>query len=169
MNASLRRRHARILGQLDRMIAVANDPAKLGCQDSEVSQWSVAQQIEHTTRVLRSVVDTLEKLIRGEGEGPADPKPIGRVILLVGWIPRGRGKAPEWVRPKGFDSERLMADLARERQRLEELDLGALDRAEGTLPHTIFGSLTSQRWLRFLEIHNHHHWKIVRKLLQSAR
>jgi hypothetical protein len=54
-------------------------------------------------------------------------------------------------------------------ERLSELDLAALDEARGTLPHPIFGPLNARRWLRFAGVHNHHHWKIVRDILQSSR
>jgi len=169
LTASIGKRHTRIVEQLDRALELAGDPARLERHHPGISEWSVGQQLEHLTNVLRGVVDTLDKLMRGEAEDPAPPNPMGRLFLLLGWIPRGRGKAPERMRPKGIDAGELAAYLAREKRRLGELDLEALDGAAGTLPHPVFGPLTARRWLRFLEVHNHHHWRIVRDILQSSR
>lgn len=168
MTTDLRQRHARVRRQLDRMIELASDPTRREQHDPKISGWSVALQIEHLVRVLRGVGDGFDKLARGEGDGPASPKPIGRLILFLGWIPRGRAKVPERVQPQGVDAGELAADLAREKRRFDELDLEALDQADGTLPHPVFGPLTARRWLRFLEVHNHHHLKIVGDVLQSS-
>ncbi|MEE8525452.1 MAG: DinB family protein [Thermoanaerobaculia bacterium] len=169
MTATTRKRHTRILEQLDRMIELVSDPAKLGHQDSEISAWSVGQQVEHLACVHRSVGDAFDKLVRDQGDGPGHATLIGRLVLFLGWIPRGRGKVPERSRPKGISAGELAADLARQRQRFTELDLEALEAASGTLPHPAFGPLTALLWLRMLEVHNHHHWKIVGDILQSSR
>jgi hypothetical protein len=169
MTAAIRRRHARVAAQLDRMIELAADPAHLERRAPQVSDWSLGLQLEHVTHVCRSVLDTLGRILGGDARDAGGPNLRGRVFLTLNWIPRGRGKAPERMRPQGIDAGQLTAGLARERQRLSELELDALAGAGGTLPHPIFGPLDARLWLRFLEVHNHHHWKIVRDILQSSR
>jgi hypothetical protein len=169
MTAAIRQQHARVADQLDRMIALAADPADLERRVPEVSDWSVGLQLEHVTHVCRGVLDTLGRILGGDAREASGPNFLGWVFLTLNWIPRGRGKVPEKMRPQGIDGGRLQANLDRERRRLAELDLDALAGAGGTLPHPIFGPLDARRWLRFLEVHNHHHWKIVRDVLHSSR
>ena len=77
---------------------------------------------------------------------------IGRLILAVGFIPRGRGRATKAVLPTGVDPSQLAADLEALRQRLRELEqrLGELEAAGVRAPHPIFGSLDLCQWLRFV-------------------
>ena len=169
MTGKTHQRHRRILDQLDAMLELARDPPRLERQSSKVSEWSVGLQLEHTLYVHRSVARALDKITAGDGDGPQSPNPAGRIFLPLGWIPRGRGKAPAAVRPRGYDADRLAADLAEARESFSRIDLAALDRATGTLPHPVFGALDTRRWLRFLEVHNSHHWRIIREILQSSR
>ena len=62
---------------------------------TDISDWSVGQQIEH---ILRSIV-TVVKEIETTAENLSDPKLtiVGRRLLAAGSIPRGRAKAPDAV------------------------------------------------------------------------
>lgn len=95
---------------------------------------------------------------------------IGRVVLWLGFIPRGRGRALEPFRPESVAAGSLRSDLAEVRRRLDDLaaGLGAIQRSEASFRHFIFGELTAPEWLRFLGIHHHHHWKIIRDLRRAA-
>jgi hypothetical protein len=160
--AKTARLHARILAQLDELLALARDPAELARQRPEVSAWSVAQQIEHLVLSDRSVLDGLEKIESGElASRGGGAKFLGRMILLTGWIPRGRGKAPERARPSGLDGERTAAALEAVKERFERLGLARLEAAPGTFSHPIFGHLDGRRWLRFIDVHQRHHRRII--------
>ena len=163
-----RSRHAKILGQVDQMLDMIRDAEALERRNDDVSIWNVGQQIEHTLRVQRNVVTAIERILAGGGDPTDQPNPGGRVMLFLGWIPRGRGKAPDAVLPRDVSPERLQDDLGRERQRCAELDLERVENAEGSVKHAVFGPLTAKRWLRFIEIHNHHHLKIIREIRQSS-
>lgn len=95
---------------------------------------------------------------------------VGRLVLWAGFIPRGKGRTPDPFRPEAISAEALRRDLAEVRQRLDALgaSLGVIQRSEASFRHFIFGELTAPEWLRFLGIHHHHHWKIIRDLRRAA-
>jgi DinB superfamily len=163
----------RVTAQLSEMVAI--------CQRGDafvprVSDWPVLRHFDHLTRAGRPVLKRL-------AEEPAGPPPaarrnlaginlLGRLVLLVGWMPRGVGRAPAGTRP-GEDLEpaavverlRQMQAFARAAApRAEEFDAtGALAR------HPVFGGLNAAQWARFLAVHQHHHLKIVRDILAGSR
>jgi hypothetical protein len=95
---------------------------------------------------------------------------IGRLVLWLGFIPRGKGRAPDPFRPESVSAEALQRDLADVRQRLAALaaSLGVIQRSDASFRHFIFGELMPAEWLRFLGIHHHHHLKIIRDLRRAA-
>lgn len=174
LSRGLRRLHHRLLRQSARLTGLASTGAeRLATREERISAWSVGDHLEHLQRVGRSVLGVLDKL-------RAEPRPApgpgirftGRVILLVGFIPRGRARAIKSVEPRGLPREALRADLAALHARLAALDpgqLAALERAPATLPHPVFGGLDARQWLRFMEVHQHHHLKIIRDIERAAR
>lgn len=169
-SAKTRSLHARVVDQCDRLLELAGDPSELERRVPKISAWSVGEQLEHLARVDRSVSNAIERILRGEAADAAGKKPSwpGRLLLFLGWVPRGRGKAPGLTKPKGVDAGELATALATEKQRFVELDLAAVESAEGTVPHFFFGPLTAVLWLRFIAIHHHHHWKIIRDIRRSG-
>jgi hypothetical protein len=170
----LRRLHARLLRQSAGLSGLAGAAAeRLAVREDRVSAWSVGDHLEHMQRVGRSVLGVLDKL-RAEprpGPGPAI-RPAGRLVLFLGVIPRGRARATKFVEPQGLPRESLQAELGALHARLAALgpeQLAALEGIEGRLPHPIFGGLDARQWLRFLEIHQHHHLKIVRDIERRRR
>ena len=168
-SAKIRRLHRRILAQLDEHLAVARDPPELARRAPEVSAWSVAQQLEHLVLSDRTILDGLEKIERGEiaARGGGETL-LGRVILLAGRIPRGKGKAPERVLPSGLDGEATAAALETVKRRFESLDLARLDASAGTFAHPFFGHLTGGRWLRFVDVHHRHHGRIIDEIRRAG-
>ncbi len=133
-----------------------------------LSAWSVAQQLDH---VLLALERSLEKLLSRPEGLPYGINWTGRMVLALGWFPRGVARAP-----KGFEGRELPADALRQRtqavrQRLNELaqDAAICTRPEPVLKHPYFGGLDCARGLQFLAIHTHHHLKIVRKILKAAQ
>ena len=156
------RLHARILDQLDGYLALARDPAELARRAAGVSDWSVAQQLEHLSLSSDSILDGLEKIERGEiTERGGGATLVGRVILLFGKIPRGKGKAPERVVPSGLDGAATVAAFEAAKRRFEKLDLARLEASAGTFSHPVFGHLTARQWLRFVDVHHRHHSRII--------
>jgi hypothetical protein len=125
------------------------------------SAWSIGEQLDHSLKVASASIFVLLKpdlptLSRGINLA-------GRMVLLTGWIPRGRGKSPEKLLGTPATSEELTTRLA-------ELDT-LIDRATASATagrdaapifrHPLFGGLSFAQTLDFIAIHTHHHLKIV--------
>jgi hypothetical protein len=145
------------LNELELLIASADVRAPA------VSGWSVGQQIEHTLLTIRGVV---AELVKGKSRTqPPKPTLMGRAILAVGRIPRGRGESPIAVLPRSTPGQReLSVLLKRCRESVRHL---AAVHDENTFLHPIFGRLDKKGSIRFLSIHTAHHLRIIRDIVKA--
>lgn len=140
----------------------------LAARAPRVSGWSVAQQIDHILHAAQAVFSTLT------GEGKAPPtgiNPTGRILLRLGWLPRGVAKSPKSALPaEAPDAAELAAKLARLRAGFRDLGYrtGLLASRQLLFKHPYFGGLDCRQTLRFLGVHTHHHLKIVRDIRRAA-
>lgn len=163
----------RVSAQLDRLLALAATDASFGRSAPAVSGWSVGQHVEHLARSNGGVLRQLETLLADPGKAAplaGGPSFVGRVVLLVGRIPRGRGDSPASVRPQGVARDEVERVLAQARERVARLAGRAaeIDRLPARFPHPIFGPLTAPQWMRFLDVHNRHHLRIVDDVERAA-
>ena len=116
--------------------------------------------------ILANISDALA---RDDGPG-GKPTPLGRVVLTLGRIPRGRGKAPAATLPEGLGGEEIVSELEAQRSAIAELGERLEDvlRCRETFRHPYFGHLTPRGWLRFIDIHHRHHLKIIDDVLARA-
>ena len=133
-----------------------------------VSAWSAHRQVEHTVLVADRLLDLVARLDRGEaGESGGRLRWPGRIVLALGRIPRGRGQAPEDLRPQATpDVEAVRARLASVRTRL---DAPRPRRRTPRAPHPHLGALDARQWRRFVDIHTRHHLAILRDIGRAAR
>jgi len=132
----------------------------------DVSQWSPCEHVDHSVKVMSSIVGRLLDLNAERGRPFSF---IGRLILLFGWIPRGRGKSPKRLVGARRTREELSAALDALASQLAQLDTAHLAPARGPIvPHPLFGSLTPPQAVRFAAIHTKHHLKIVADLLRRG-
>jgi len=159
--------HREVLSQIDTLVAIAEDPGPFPVATTDVSGWSALEHAEHMAQSDTASLHQLEAALERDG-GPRF-KLAGRVILAIGWIPRGAGKAPAGTRPEARDRLEVAAALRSIRERIAALDdrLDEIAAGRGRASHPIFGGLTPARWLRFLKIHHHHHLKIVADIRQA--
>ncbi len=131
-----------------------------------ISGWSVAQQVDH---VLVVVEKSVERLM-------SRPEPLsrgltwkGRLVLGLGWFPRGIARAPRGFEGREIACAELVSRLAALRARLAELAAAqdVLDRREPVVPHPYFGGLSAARTLRNAVVHTEHHLAIVRDIRQA--
>lgn len=153
--------HREILSQIDTLLGIAEEPGEFPEARTRVSGWSALQHTEHMAQADDGSLHQLEAALTRDG-GPRF-KLAGRVVLALGWIPRGAGKAPAASRPEARSREEVAAALHSVRDRIEALGdrLPEIAAARGRASHPVFGGLRPAQWLRFLQVHHHHHLKIV--------
>lgn len=182
------RDHARFLAELDRALQWAGDPAVFEARAEDVSAWAVGEHLEHLLRADRVVLGWWEAVAEGRPEAgvrsadPGDPDGVrgaetirgsptwrGRAVLWTGWIPRGKGRSPNFALPQGRPRREVEGGLREVRERAVRLGpaLPALGCWKGRLRHPALGNFTAVQWLRFTGIHHAHHGKIIRDVLAS--
>jgi hypothetical protein len=162
------RAYAGLLAALDLMIEQVSDPVLCEASAPLISKWSVKDHLEHLSVANGSTVKWLERARDRDPELDTDGRPsmVGRVVLLFGAFPRGRGKAPERTRPQGTSATELADRLRKTRERVEGLEgsLAQLQASRATRHHFAFGGLNATQWLQFAVLHTEHHQKIIREL-----
>ncbi len=169
MNPATTRLYQRVLQQ-------ATDTATLAaCGDEthalrveRVSQWSVGQQLEHLAVVnLRITGKAMAEALKVPPQhAHTSIALLGRAVLWTGYIPRGRGKAPEFSVPAAAtpQSVRELVERYRDSVRALEPRLSEVEASAGRWPHPVLGTFSALQWLHFIEVHTRHHLKIVRDI-----
>lgn len=132
-----------------------------------ISQWSIAQHLDHLLKVNTKIISDIKVQKFQEAIKPINIR--GRIILLIGILPRGRAQSPEMV--IGLNEN---VDTLHEKYRvcLEILhtiqhDKLKLSDKRPVRTHPYFGGLNTHQWLRFISIHNHHHFKIIDEIIKN--
>ena len=129
----------------------------------DFSNVSVGWQLDHALKVINGVSVILAK---------TDPKKFKKdfnirrsIIFTIGFIPRGRAKAPKQVLPPEIITEEdLYAQLKTAQEHIKTID--KVDE-NAFFIHHIFGNLNKAQTLRFLDIHTNHHLKIVEDIIKN--
>lgn len=130
-----------------------------------VSGWSIHRQVDHCAVSIREILGVVHQLLDGGGEVGGRLGPMGTVILLTGWIPRGKAQAPEVVLPaEVVDVGALHASIAEARRLVETAHP---ERGGKRFLHPALGPMNARQWLRFARIHTRHHVKIVRDIARA--
>jgi hypothetical protein len=150
-------------------LTLEND--ELVAVDEAVSRWSAAQHLQHLARVNDFIFSVIVKISSGDETVVAHGRPnrIGKSVLWTGRIPRGRGKAPESLRPATcVQVDEARAAIAANLDSFSSLaaTLPQLSRTRGKIDHFVFGPLNARQWLRFARIHTRHHVAIAKELLR---
>jgi hypothetical protein len=140
---------------------------RLYLRNDQISAWSPAQHLDHLARVLERVFRTIDVLL--EDEDPrilhsGRPHFAARMLLLTGWIPRGRGRAPEEVLPEPRPVRHRVRELLERvtaEARAHSTRGDALQEAGGRLPHPLLGAFNAAEWARFAFVHTRHHLAIL--------
>jgi len=98
------------------------------------------------------------------------PSGIGYFILASGFIPRGKGKAPERTVPGGLDHNAIVDGFRRVRELADELQQQTpdLQRTRARWRHPALGFLSAYQWTRFAHVHHRHHRKIMADIMRQA-
>ncbi len=162
--------HRRILDQLGGFAELAADASTLELGHDSTSSWNIAQHLVHLALVDVSILKRLEPGAENAESATGGPTLIGRCMLALGYIPRGRGKAPAISNPRQPNIADIAPQMTETRQRFVELepDLPRLGSGPALAKHFAFGHLNGTQWLRFVEIHHHHHAKIIREIQRAV-
>lgn len=130
----------------------------------KVSKSNVAWHIDHSLKVINSVVKALQSSDPSTYE--ANFSVLGRLFFTLGFFPRGKARAPKYVRPpETILKEDLISqiDLAKTNLKgISNLDENAY------FKHPIFGNINTKRVLKFLWLHTNHHVKIIDDIVKTA-
>lgn len=130
--------------------------------NESVSKSNVAWHLDHSLKVINSVITTLQK-------SDSDYKWRFNLkrdyFLLIKKIPRGKIKAPKTVR--SFD-EITVIDIQRQLKTAKFLvkELETMDKNRNFL-HPFVGQLNLNQAILFLKIHTQHHLKIIDDILKK--
>jgi hypothetical protein len=131
--------------------------AKASRRVPSVSDWSIGMHIHHCCLAMIGICESVRDSV------PPPPRSgfslVPWLIFTSGRIPRGRGKSPDIVLPRpDVSSTELHAFLDQSEQLLAQAD--DLD-PQTWFRHFAFGVLPRDKTLRFIQIHNRHHLKII--------
>jgi len=165
--STARRNLACVLAQVNTLESLLASEETASSTRPEVSGWSVGEHLEHLLIVDRGVLAAIDRLLAGSLDSAGSISAKGRLVLKLGWMKRGIGKAPASVRPQSVDLQTLRDMLAESRRHLDTLGSQAetIASCRATAPHPIFGHLCPVQWLRFMDVHNRHHLRIVDDIL----
>jgi hypothetical protein len=132
--------------------------------DLQVSQSTVGWQIEHSLLTINGIITAIQN---------SNPKEYSWQFSFMKWvilatkkIPRGKAKAPKVVVPKeGVTIANLEQHLAKARDAIKALEFVSKNHF---FKHPYFGNLKKKQTILFLEIHTHHHLKIIRDIVRTA-
>ena len=134
-------------------------------KNEKVSKWSVGMQVEHCLLGTRRICSALSN--SKPYTGKIKKGLLRRIIFLTGIIPRGRGKTPDAAIPDEQTTESGLREL------LAEASLSAQKAAESDCDcwwkHFAFGVMKRDEALKFVEIHNKHHLKIISDILSNGQ
>jgi hypothetical protein len=145
-----------LIKELESYIAVKDK------RNDTISKSDVAWQIDHSLKVINLVTDNIVN---------SNPKEYKwhfnkwRIFLFsLGYIPRGKARAPKVVKPPeviSIESVNTQVQLAYKNiERLNLLDKNA------HFTHFVFGQLNKHKTIQFLQLHTNHHLKIIRDILK---
>jgi hypothetical protein len=132
-------------------------------QNKKVSSASVRWHIEHSLLVILKVSESVCKSDPGKYKNRFN---LWRALVFpLNKFSRGIGKAPEIVKPKKSEQVDLEEMFKKTREMVRDLYLADENQFS---KHPIFGILNKEKNFIMLDIHTHHHIKIIRDILAGS-
>ncbi len=125
--------------------------------NSSVSNSTVGWQIEHSLKTIYQITSVVKNSNPQEYRWKFNKSKL--FISILGFIPRGKAKAPKVVLPdENISEESLLLSLQKVKLALQEWD--SFDK-NAYFPHPFFGNLNKKSTEWFLNLYTNHHLKIV--------
>lgn len=132
-------------------------------RNTKVSKVTVGWQLDHSLKVINSVITTMGKSDVNKFKN--NFKWIGKLLFFFNYFPRGKAKAPKHVvatEPILEKDLKAQLTLARENIKL----LSTFDE-KAHFNHFLFRHIDKKRVPAFLNTHTDHHLKIVKSIVNS--
>ncbi|MCB4799774.1 DUF1569 domain-containing protein [Neotamlana laminarinivorans] len=142
------------------LLKIENHIPKINLINTKASKASIGWHLDHSLKVFNSVCTAT---IQSNPEDYKRTFNFWRALLFkLNYIPRGKAKAPKYVLPP----ENIQENDIRNQLKTVKSNLKALQKLPKTsfFKHFIFGKLNKKQTLRFLQMHTHHHLKIIAKI-----
>jgi len=131
--------------------------------NSSVSNATVGWQIEHSLKTIYQISLAVKNSNPQEYRWKFNKSKL--FISILGFIPRGKAKAPKVVLPdENISEESLLLSLQKVKSALQEWD--TFDK-NAYFPHPFFGNLNKKSTMWFLKLHTKHHLKIVNDICKA--
>lgn len=144
---------------LSELYAYVADAKKI---NETVSSVNIGWHIEHALLVIIKII---ESVIKSDPDKYKWKFNVSRTIVFtLNKIPRGRGIAPDIVKPKQKEPVDFDALFAKTRMSIAELQKA--DPKQYFL-HPVFGNLHKENTFIMLDIHTRHHIHIIKDIISS--
>ncbi len=131
--------------------------------NSSVSNATVGWQIEHSLKTIYQISLAVKNSKPQEYRWKFNKSKL--FISILGFIPRGKAKAPKVVLPDdNISEESLLLSLQKVKSALQEWD--SFDK-NCYFSHPFFGNLNKKSTEWFLNLHTKHHLKIVNDICKA--
>lgn len=128
----------------------------------KVSSKSIGWHLDHLLKVLINVSKLLNN--SDSSDYKSNFNFMRFLIYTLGFIPRGKGKAPKSVLPTDdITKEYLAKQLEDAKLQIESIKTLKL---KSNFKHPYFGILNLKQATKFLKLHTNHHLKICRDLIK---
>jgi DinB superfamily len=131
--------------------------------NTTISAGTVGWHIEHTLLATTNIIEALKKSNPEDYKWEFNTKRF--FVFTSGKIPRGRGKAPESVRPAVLNAAHLKTRIDAAKTKINEL---STLNARNYFQHFFFGKLNVKATIKFLNIHIRHHLNIIKDIVKRG-
>jgi hypothetical protein len=122
-----------------------------------VSNSTIGWQIEHSLKTIYQILQVVKNSNPEDYQWEFNKNKV--LISIIGFIPRGKAKAPKVVQPDDTISEELLlSSLQKVKSAFQEWN--SLHK-NAHFPHPYFGKLNKKSTEWFLNLHTKHHLKII--------
>lgn len=131
--------------------------------NGNVSEVNVSWHIQHCLLVIHK---SIQALLLSKPEDYKSEFNFPRIILFyLKWFPRGKGKAPDRVKPQTTDNIDFQPLFDKAEIHIQKLEQAL---SKQYMPHPIFGKLDKQQTMTMLTLHTLHHIRIIKDIVKNG-
>lgn len=128
-----------------------------------VSNSTIGWQIEHSLKTIYQIIQVVKNSNPEDYQWKFNKNKV--LISIIGFIPRGKAKAPKVVIPDDTITEQSLKNSIQKVKTLLQ-DWDSFDK-NAHFPHPYFGKLNKKSTEWFLNLHTKHHLKIINDICEK--